>query len=1580
MKREYRKLLKKVTSFVLCSAIVINPIVLNSNAWAMDLPQADVLLKPSPNFSMPVLKGLRIVNNDLANIEFFVDSKDTGNLDPNEAAKLIQYFIAGLTIPEQDLWVNLSPYEEDRVIEDSLSRTDLGQGLLAQDYVLKQLSSSLSSPNEESGKAYWAKLYQKLSDTLGSTKIPVDTFNKIWISPKAASVKVGNGFAYIEDAELKVELEKDWIAAESAAVKNYSSMEVSTEVWKEKILPIIEEEVNEGENFAALRQMYHSMILAAWFKNSFQKTAFKEYFDSEKTFGIEALDLDKKNEVYKAYSDAFSKGVYNIKERVYDQATDSYYKRNYFSGGYTGGKYSNYASQSSALDLSGMVTDGKAYKVSSNIVTATKRFLMMGATTILVGAGSIFAQDLTTVNPDSTLLQSTYTRYQALARTQEMLDQGQFNAALAFLSPNLDSSSQVAFSEYISAVNKYLSAYSAYNSAHHKTWSGVYAKTISNSRYLSERTQNELHEQQFEDMLAGDLMIMEAKYEIEAEADSTLRDAGIDSLAAETARLEEELRVAELSSENSFVIAQDSIDYLTVQQELKQGFVDTLNMEYEAISNALAALTNDDPTALQSAIDSVAQLIEVSDSLVIEYTSTAAEQTNSTLEQYWLDKAAQESEKALSLQETLADLLVLKNQQGDQTVIDSLQSLNDQFEAQLAVLNAELNEIQTQLDYAQMDPAQIKEMVLADLNSSLNAIREDYYVAIIAFYMGEEAATIYLDQADDIRAAIAKLAKDKKLKDALKNTLKQGLKNAQSAESMLGKWQKVLALRDQLRDLTLRMGELGLPLISMTEVYEQATADGVMVNVKVKTGSEVGDDDRSIVFDASLTNLVQVQGDVTDFRMDMAFSGGMSEKYDSYAYEALGFHLLGRNFYDWGMLALGQTNGSDNFMAQAWDIDGSLISEQEYSELRYMLANAWAYRGDNVSVGHNFLREALIHRSYDDEDHPVSENGDAFNLNNFFIKASLAQGFSLGLDASYLANRGESQVSFDSSRVVSALDTAVVGAFYDMLGNSEGFSAEQSIEEGRFRGNAFVKYGGDNVNASVAVTPEGSLAYDGSDADIRWTKTLTFGFDAGEIASVGTKYAFYVNEGPNEDQSQHKWTFDISAENLSGVEIDADGSFKVSNEVLREVDLGLELGLPNGMDLTYGFSDRNNSDGSNNYYTNSIGLAVPGSLINADNVSLDFFVDIKTNDEGESTPKIGGSITANFGARRRRNEIVDEQAQLTLPNMRTLLNDLESPYGAIVQNAEGEDVNLLTVEELEQRMLSGRISVSVNDWENFKTNFRSVEAYLDNQRLDFGQGYKVANLVDSILNGQEQRFLLPLYDQATGRINVEVIDREDLVNNWTNYNAGYGLEWGYVNNRFQLSLTAAQGVAAQVDALWGANVLPVHAYDSFHAELMQTLRGEVSISDGNGGFAPPGAIVFNNVDLSRQKTRREITNAQLLSLVNQGQVYSRQINGRTHYYVGTIDRISTYIAITNPSLNYLRTNNISIPRSNLPQSSAVAAFEVSSVDRLDGGVNWTELSRIIGIDGDSSNFYISVNAANGISIIVNSIEVLNIKS
>jgi hypothetical protein len=70
-------------------------------------------------------------------------------------------------------------------------------------------------------------------------------------------------------------------------------------------------EVNRGKNFAQLRQMYYSLVLATWFKRKFQESFYKSYINQQKIAGIDLADKSAKDRIYALYCEAFKKGVYD---------------------------------------------------------------------------------------------------------------------------------------------------------------------------------------------------------------------------------------------------------------------------------------------------------------------------------------------------------------------------------------------------------------------------------------------------------------------------------------------------------------------------------------------------------------------------------------------------------------------------------------------------------------------------------------------------------------------------------------------------------------------------------------------------------------------------------------------------------------------------------------------------------------------------------------------------------------------------------------------------------------------------------------------------------------------------------------------------------------------------------------------------------------------------------------------------------------------------------------------------------------------------------------------------------------------
>ena len=226
----YRLIVCLVAAAIALSTIVHlrggQPIKVYANSALPYMPPPTKLIKQSPWTNSPVLKGIKLYPDDPFKFDFIIDEGDSKNLTDEqlkkESKKLIRYFLSALTIPEKDLWVNLSPYEQDRITPNELGLTDMGKDLLGQDYILKQLTSSLTYPESPLGKQYWQQIYKKSQELFGTTKIPINTFNKVWITPDKAVVYQDNNKAYIGDTHLKVMLEEDYLASQNNPQKEIS--------------------------------------------------------------------------------------------------------------------------------------------------------------------------------------------------------------------------------------------------------------------------------------------------------------------------------------------------------------------------------------------------------------------------------------------------------------------------------------------------------------------------------------------------------------------------------------------------------------------------------------------------------------------------------------------------------------------------------------------------------------------------------------------------------------------------------------------------------------------------------------------------------------------------------------------------------------------------------------------------------------------------------------------------------------------------------------------------------------------------------------------------------------------------------------------------------------------------------------------------------------------------------------------------------------------------------------------------------------------------------------------------------------
>ena len=201
-------------------------------------------------------------------------------------------------MPQDDLWVNLAP-GDDRVITKDLAMTAMGEDMLKEDYLLKQISSSLTYPETDIGKDYWNAIYAKNSD---KPYDPVSNLCRVWIVPDKTLVYEDGLSAVIKEAPLQVLSDMRYRHVDGTPTDM---------ALERKIIPQLNKIVNESASFARMRQIYHAFVLAHWFKTRLRESVYAYYFDQKKLGGIDSADTAAKEQVYKLYLEAFKKGAYD---------------------------------------------------------------------------------------------------------------------------------------------------------------------------------------------------------------------------------------------------------------------------------------------------------------------------------------------------------------------------------------------------------------------------------------------------------------------------------------------------------------------------------------------------------------------------------------------------------------------------------------------------------------------------------------------------------------------------------------------------------------------------------------------------------------------------------------------------------------------------------------------------------------------------------------------------------------------------------------------------------------------------------------------------------------------------------------------------------------------------------------------------------------------------------------------------------------------------------------------------------------------------------------------------------------------
>lgn len=340
--QKHRKL--KIFIKAICIVLII-AFVSYDLSWAGAteiLPFKNLASLPQIPFAPPTLKYLSVNTANPHNyFNFLLDKgqssvKDKVSLN-KEAMQLINYFFLGITLPDNAFWVNLKPQESERITSEELSKTDLGRTLLEQDFRLKRDMSQYLNPQNPIGRQFWEKLYAALG-TDKVKKAAITTSNRVWIVPAEAVVVETEDGALLVKSSLKVLLESEYAALKLKAIAqsldnslgNNDSLKTLTEqLMKEIIIPAITKDINESPNYAPLRQVYHSLILAQWYKRKYQNadSVYARAINKGSINGLESQLPWERQQIWQEYLKSYKQGEYKIQDTIFGL------KRMYFSGG-----------------------------------------------------------------------------------------------------------------------------------------------------------------------------------------------------------------------------------------------------------------------------------------------------------------------------------------------------------------------------------------------------------------------------------------------------------------------------------------------------------------------------------------------------------------------------------------------------------------------------------------------------------------------------------------------------------------------------------------------------------------------------------------------------------------------------------------------------------------------------------------------------------------------------------------------------------------------------------------------------------------------------------------------------------------------------------------------------------------------------------------------------------------------------------------------------------------------------------------------------------------------------------------------
>jgi hypothetical protein len=259
--------------------------------------------------------------------------------------RLGRYLNTFLVISGEYLYVTLNPLDDYCGLPNPLRYTELERDLLAQDIVLKNTTAALIHPETDTGKIFWAEF-----DRIAAKGTRCETCIRVWIVPSETGVteRSDNGYGHVEinTLRLKVLSESDYhtlsryrsLTDEETAGNHGSDHDKHIHLlFKEVVLPKIQEEVSIGPRFGLLRQIESILIVAKWIMESqlgpaLKQAGFLGSNDPEK-YGLNRVADEQLRSMKQMYIKMFGEGTWHSVRTHIDITSGRVSRRLYVAGG-----------------------------------------------------------------------------------------------------------------------------------------------------------------------------------------------------------------------------------------------------------------------------------------------------------------------------------------------------------------------------------------------------------------------------------------------------------------------------------------------------------------------------------------------------------------------------------------------------------------------------------------------------------------------------------------------------------------------------------------------------------------------------------------------------------------------------------------------------------------------------------------------------------------------------------------------------------------------------------------------------------------------------------------------------------------------------------------------------------------------------------------------------------------------------------------------------------------------------------------------------------------------------------------------